>query len=92
MGKLEMKLKCHARTDAPSLIRAWDFVVLSCAILAMAIRWNDIVMVLFVPAAVAYLLSMMIARGIRRTRRAWSVDRAFDVEAWRTSHQAWTLQ
>ena len=82
----------YARTDAPSLIRAWDFVVLSCVFLAMAIRWNDIGMVLFVPAAVAYLLSMMIARGIRRTRRAWNVDRAIDVEAWRTSHQACTLQ
>ena len=81
-----------ARTDAPSLIRAWDFVVLPCTFLAMAIRWNDIRMVLFVPAAVAYLLSEVIVRGIRRTRRAWSVDRAIDVEAWRTGHRAWTLQ
>ena len=82
----------YARTDAPLLIRAWDFVVLPCVFLAMAIRWNDIGMALFVPAAVVYLLSMMIVRGIRRTRRAWNVDRAIDVEAWRTSHQAWTLQ
>ena len=82
----------YARTDAPSLIRAWDFVMLPCTFLAMAIRGSDIGMVLFVPAAVAYLLSMMIARGIRRTRRAWNVDRAIDVDAWRTSHQAWTLQ
>ena len=48
----------YARTDAPSLIRAWDFVVLPCVFLAMA----------------------------------WNVDRAIDVEAWRTSHQARTLQ
>ena len=82
----------YARTDAPSLIRAWDFVVLPCAFLAMAIRWSDIGMVLFVPAAVAYLLSAVIVRGVRRTRRAWNVDRAIDVEAWRTSRQAWTLQ
>ena len=82
----------YARTDAPSLIRAWDFVVLPCAFLAMAIRWSDIGMVLFVPAAVAYFLSVVIVRGIRRTRRAWNVDRAIDVEAGRTSYQARTLQ
>ena len=82
----------YARTDAPSLIRAWDFVMLPCTFLAMAIGWNDIGMVLFVPAAVAYLLSAAIARGVRRTRRAWSVDRAIDVEAWRTSRQSWTLR
>ena len=82
----------YARTDAPSLIRAWDFVVLPCVFVAMAIRWSDIGMVLFVPAAMAYLLSAVIVRGVRRTRRAWNVDRAIDVEAWRTSHQACTLQ
>ena len=82
----------YARTDAPSLIRAWDFVVLPCVFLAMVIRWNDIGMVLFVPAAVAYLLSVVIVRDVRPTRRAWSVDRAIDVEAWSTSRQAWTLQ
>ena len=82
----------YARADAPSLIRAWDFVMLPCTFLAMAIGWNDIGMVLFVPAAVAYFLSVVIVRGIRRTRRAWNVDRAIDVEAWRTSHQARTLQ
>ena len=82
----------YARTDAPSLIRACDFVVLPCAFLGMAMHWRDIGMVLFVPAAVAYLLSVAIVRGVRRTRRAWSVDRAIDVEAWRTSRHAWTLQ
>ena len=65
--------------------------MLPCTFLAMAIRWNDIGMVLFVPAAVAYLLSEVIVRGIRRTRRAWNVDRAIDVEAWRTSRQTRTL-
>ena len=82
----------YARTDAPSLIRAWDFVVPPCAFLAMAIRWSDIGMVLFVPAAVAHFLSVVIVRGIRRTRRAWNVDRAIDVEAGRTSYPARTLQ
>ena len=82
----------HARADAPSLIRAWDFVVPPCAFLAMAICWSDIGMVLFVPAAVAHFLSVVIVRGIRRTRRAWNVDRAIDVEAGRTSYQARTLQ
>ena len=82
----------YARTDAPSLVRTWDCIVLPSAFLAMATWLGDIGMVLFVPAAVAYLLSVVIVRGVRRTRRAWSVDCAIDIEAWRTSRQAWTLQ
>ena len=31
----------YARTEAPSLIRTWDFLVLSCAFLAMAVRLGD---------------------------------------------------
>ena len=49
-------------------------------------------MVLFVPAAVSYLAAAGIVRAIARTRRAFQVDRAIDVEAWRTSNAARMLQ
>ena len=41
----------YARTDAPSLVRAWDFIVLPCAFLTMGAEFGDIGMVAFVPAA-----------------------------------------
>lgn len=82
----------YARTDAPSLVRAWDFVLLSATLLAMAIFYGDIGMVLFVPAAVAYLSLASIGRAMLRTRRARLVDRAIDAEAWRTNQPAGMLQ
>ncbi|MBX3678944.1 MAG: hypothetical protein KF710_02075 [Rhodocyclaceae bacterium] len=45
----------YARTDALPLLRVGDFVVLSAAFLATAILYGARGMVLFVPAAVAYL-------------------------------------
>ena len=82
----------YARSEAPALVRAWDFVVLPSAFLAVAICWGDIGMVLFVPVAVSYLAAAGIVRAIARTRRAFLVDRAIDVEAWRTSNAARMLQ
>lgn len=82
----------YARSEAPSLVRTWDFVVLPSVFLAVAICWGDIGMVLFVPAAVSYLAAAGIVRAIARTRRAFQVDRAIDVEAWRTSNAARMLQ
>ena len=81
----------YARTDAPSVIRAWDLVVLPCAFIAMAIRGGDIGMMLFVPVAAAYLVGVVAARTVLRAHLAWQVDCAIDVEAWRTSQRAWTL-
>jgi len=81
----------YARTEAPSLLRVGDFVMLPMAFLVMAVVWGDIGMVLFVPAAVAYLLLACIGRAIARTRLAQQVDRAIDLEAWRTSQRTWTL-
>ena len=75
----------YARTDAPSLVRACDFVVLPAAFLAAAILYGGIGMVLFVPAAVAYLAAAGLGRAMVRTRRAAQVDRAIDAEARRTS-------
>jgi len=82
----------YARTDAPPLVRVWDFVALSAAFLATATLYGDIGMVLFVPAAVAYLLAAVLGRATVRTRRVAQVDRAIDAEAWRTSRSARTLQ
>ena len=81
----------YARTEAPSLFRVWEFVMLPIVFLVMAVVWGDIGMVLFVPAAVAYLLMAGIGRGVARTRLARQVDRAIDLEAWRTSKRTWTL-
>lgn len=82
----------YARTDAPSLVRPWDFVMLAAAFLALAILGGDIGMVLFVPAAVAYLLAAGLGRAVARTRRAAQVDRAIDAEARRMSRSTPTLQ
>lgn len=82
----------YARTDAPSLLHVWDFVVLPAAFLAMATLCGDIGMVLFVPAAVAYLLAAGLGRAMARTRRAAQVDRVIDAEARRMSRSTRTLQ
>ena len=74
----------YARTDAPSLIRAWDFIVLPWAFLTMGAEFGDIGMVAFVPAAVTYLLAMVAGRAAHRASLACRVDRAIDLEAWRT--------
>jgi hypothetical protein len=75
----------YARTDAPSLIRTWDFIVLPSAFLAMGVRFGDVGMTAFAPAAAMYLAAMVAGRAACRARLAWQVDRAIDLEAWRTS-------
>lgn len=82
----------YARTEAPSLVRAWDIPAMVLAFLAMAVIWGNIGMVLFLPAAVAYLLTVGGARAVARTRWIWQVDQAIDVEAWRRSQSARRLQ
>ena len=82
----------YARTDAPPLVRVRDFVALSAAFLAVAILYADIGMVLFVPAAVAYLLAAGLGRALARARRAAQVDQAIDAEARRTSPAVRMLQ
>jgi len=82
----------YARTDAPMPVRVWDFVALSTAFLATAILYGDVGMVLFVPAAVAYLLAAGLGRAMARARWAAQVDRAIDSEALRASRSPQTLQ
>ena len=77
----------YARTEAPSLLRVWEFVMLPMVFLVMAVVWGDIGMVLFVPAAVAYLLMACIGRSVARTWLAQQVDQAIDAEARRMSRQ-----
>lgn len=82
----------YVRTDALPLLRVGDFVVLSAAFLATAILYGANGMVLFVPAAVAYLLAAGLARALVRTRRAAQVDQAIGAEAQRMSRPPQTLQ
>lgn len=78
----------YARSEAPSLIRVWDFTLLAVAFLIMAAIWGDVGMVLFVPGALAYLLIASIGRSVARTRRAAQVDSAIDAEAYRIGGSA----
>lgn len=71
----------YARTDAPSLLRVWEFVMLPVAFLGAAILWGSIGMVLFVPTAVVYLLVAAIGRAVLRGRLARHVDRVINAEA-----------
>ena len=55
----------YVRTEAPSLIRTWDFIVLPSAFLAMGVRFADVGMIAFVPAAAMYLAAVVAtARGL----------------------------
>lgn len=80
----------YARSEAPPLVRIWDFPLLAVAFLVMATIWGDVGMALFVPGALAYLLMVGIGRFIARIRRACRVDRAMDVEAYRIGGSART--
>lgn len=75
----------YARSEAPALIRVWDFPLLAVAFLIMAAIWGDVGMVLFVPGALAYLLIASIGRSVARTCRARRVDQAMDAESRRLS-------
>ncbi len=71
----------YARTEAPPLLRVYDFPVLAVTFLMMAIIWGDPGMVLFVPGAVTYGLIASAGRAAIRSRRGRHVDRAIDAEA-----------
>ena len=58
----------YARSEAPALIRVWDFPLLAVAFLIMAAIWGDVGMVLFVPGALAYLLMVSVGRSVVRKR------------------------
>lgn len=72
----------YARSDAPSLLRPGDFVLLALAFPVAAVIWGDVGMALFLPAAVAYLVLAAIGRAIVQSRLARIVDRVIQAEAW----------
>ena len=80
----------YARTDAPALVRVWDLVLLTLIFAVSGACFGDIGMVLFVPTAGVYLVAATAVRAVVHRRRACAVDRAIDLEAWRTSRQLLT--
>jgi hypothetical protein len=51
----------------------------------LGVRFGDVGMIAFVPAAAMYLAAMVAGRAACRARLAWQLDRAIDLEAWRIS-------
>lgn len=81
----------YARTDAPSLFRVWDFILLPLTFLGLSASLGDVGMVLFVPGAAVYLAAAGAMRAVAKGRRAFAVDRAIDLEAWRINQQRLTF-
>ena len=81
----------YARTDAPSLVRPGDFVLLALAFPATAIIGGDVGMALFLPAATTYFVVAAIGRAILRNQLARQVDWAIHAEAWRRSGDGRTM-
>jgi hypothetical protein len=75
----------YARSEPPGLVRAGDVLWLAAGFVGMTAWLDDAGMVLFVPAAVVVLAVVAAARWVARQRLAWRVDRAIDLEAWRTA-------
>lgn len=81
----------YARTDAPSLFCVWDFILLPLTFLSLSASLGDVGMVLFVPGAAVYLAAAGAMRAVAQSRRAFAVDRAIDLEAWRINQQRLTF-
>ncbi len=82
----------YAHSEAPSLVRVWDFPLLAVVFLIMAAIWGDVGMLLFAPGALAYWLLASVGRSFARTRRASRVYRAMDAESRRLSRPCRTRQ
>jgi hypothetical protein len=82
----------YARTDAPPLVRARDFVVLVAAFLAAAILSEISAWCCSFQRRWRTCWRSDFGRAMARTRRAAQVDRAIDAEARRTSRSTPTLQ
>ena len=81
----------YARSDAASLVRVWDFILLPLALLGVAVSVGDVGMVLFVPGIATCLAAACAMRAVARSRRAFAADRAIDLEAWRINQQRLTF-
>lgn len=70
----------YLRSNPPSVLRVEDFIALTFAFAAMAAKFGDVGMVLFVPAALTYLLIASFGRAIKLALRAKQVDCAIAQE------------
>jgi hypothetical protein len=66
-------------------VRVGDVPWLAAGFVGMTAWLGDAGMVLFVPAAVVMLAAVAATRWVARRRLSWWVDRAIDLEAWRTA-------
>ena len=78
-------------SDFVALIRVWHFILLPLAFLGLGVSVGDVGMVLFVPGAATYLAAACAMRAVARSRRAFAVDQAIDLEAWRINQQRLTF-
>jgi hypothetical protein len=67
------------------LTRLGDVLWLTAGLVGMTAWLGDAGMVLFVPAVAVVLVVVSAVRWVARQRLSWRVDRAIDLEAWRTT-------
>ena len=77
----------YARSEPPGLVRVGDVPWLTAGFVGMTAWLGDAGTVLFVPVAAVVLAVVAAARWVARQRLAWRVDRAIDLEAWRTAKE-----
>lgn len=77
----------YMRSDPPSVLLGADFIVLALAFAVMAAKLGDVGMVLFVPAALTYLLVAAFGRAIGQALSAKQVDYVIAQEQARTGKQ-----
>jgi hypothetical protein len=75
----------YARSEPPGLVRVGDVPWLAAGFVGMTAWLGDAGMALFVPGAAVVLAAVVAVRRVAWQRLAWRVDRAIDVEAWRTA-------
>jgi hypothetical protein len=75
----------YARSEPPGLVRVGDVLWLAAGFVGMTAWLGDAGMVLIVPVAAVALAVVSAVRWAARQRLAWRVDRAIDLEAWRTT-------
>jgi hypothetical protein len=75
----------YARSEPPGLVRVGDLPWLAAGFVGMTAWLGDVGMVLCVPAAAVVLAVVAAARWVAWQRLAWRVDRAIDLDAWRTA-------
>lgn len=77
----------YASSELPGLVRVGDVPWLAAGFVGMTACLGDAGIVLFVPLAAAVPAAVAASRWLARQRLAWRVDRAIDLEAWRTAKE-----